>query len=78
MVDHHLRPITRVAGIHGVRDGGPVGLRGVDVAVGAGAVPGVDLVGGRYEAAGGHTGVDGGGGEKLGVGGGHDVLQCQS
>ena len=74
MVDHHPRARTRVAGVHSFRDGAPVGLCRVDVAVCAGAVPRVDLVCGGQEASRWYTAVEGGGCEEFGVGGGHDVL----
>ena len=74
MIDHHLGPRACVAWVLALNDRGPVGLRGVDLTLRAGAVPGVDLVGRRHEAAGWHAAVGRRGGEHFGVGAGHDVL----
>lgn len=63
-----------VARVHVLDRLGPVLGGGLDVALGAGGVPAVDLVAGGHEAAGGDAGVGGCGLEHAGVGGGHDVL----
>jgi hypothetical protein len=78
MVDLHARPVAIVPRVHGEDDVGPSLRSSGRLAVGASAVPGVDATGGRGEAAGSYTGVDDGGFEKFGVGGGHDVLESVS
>ena len=78
VVDLETGTGTAVAGIHSLDDVGPVGGGLVDVALGAGGVPGVDGAGGGDEAASGDTGVSGGSSKELRVGGGHDVLYCIS
>ena len=74
VVDLETGASTAVAGVHSLDDVGPVGGGLVDVALGAGGVPGVDGAGGGDEAAGGDAGVGGGGSEELRVSSGHDVL----
>ena len=78
MVDLETGTGTAVAGVHSFDDVGPVGGGLVDVALGAGGVPGVDGAGGGDEAASGDTGVGGGSSKKLRVGSSHDVLSCVS
>lgn len=78
VVDLHPGTRARIPRVHCFGDAAP-DLRGADdVALGAAAVPAVDLVGGGVEAAGGDARVDCCGGEEFGVGGGHDVLHPYS
>lgn len=74
VVDLHAGPWPGIPRVHCFGDTAPDLWGADDVALGAAAVPGVDLVGGGVETAGGDAGVDCRGGEKFGVCGGHDVL----
>ena len=73
VIDLEARASAGVARVHVLDDGGPLGRSGVRVSLGAGAVPGVGLVGLRDEAAGWNTAVSCCSSEQLRVGGGHDV-----
>lgn len=74
VVDLHLWAGTVVAGVHSLGDVGPVLGCGDDLALGAGAVPSVLLVGAGVETSSWDTRVYSCGGEELGVCGCHDVL----
>lgn len=74
VVDLHARARAGIPWVHCFGDAGPDLWGADDVALCAAAVPGVDLVGGGVEAAGGDTRVDCCGGEEFGVCGCHDVL----
>jgi hypothetical protein len=74
VVDLHPRARAVVAGVHVEDDLGPGGWGCLGLAVGAGAVPGVDGAGRGHEAAGVDARVDDAGFEDVGVCGGEDVL----
>jgi hypothetical protein len=78
MVDLETGTGTAVAGVHALDDVGPVRGWLVNVSLSAGGVPGVDLTGGRDEAASGDAGVGSGCSKKLRVGSSHNVLRYVS
>ena len=73
VVDLETGTRAAVAGIHVLDDAGPVGWRGVDLALCAGRVPGVGCAGRGHEAAGWNARVGGCGCEEFGIGCCHDV-----
>jgi hypothetical protein len=74
VVDLETGTGAAVAGVHALDDVGPVGSGLVNVSLSAGGVPGIDLTGGRDEAASGDARVGSGSSKKLRVGSSHDIL----